>query len=73
MRNKLCIAFLVVLIPLMFPINWFFPPKPENDLRNAVNWAYGGQHHPQFGKSENTPIDKSLEPLTFRGEKLENH
>lgn len=38
-RNKLFVAFLVVLVPLMFPINWFFPPKPENDLRNAVNWV----------------------------------
>jgi trehalose utilization protein len=42
-------------------------------LRNAVNWAFGGQHHPQFTQSQNTPIEKSLEPLTFRGEKLENH
>ena len=42
-------------------------------LRNAVNWAFSGQHHPQFKQSQNTPIEKSLEPLTFRGEKLENH
>ena len=42
-------------------------------LRNAVNWAYGGQHHPQFHKSQGTPIEKALEPLVLRGEKLENH
>lgn len=39
LRNKLFLAFLVILVPLMFPINWFFPPKPEDDLRDAVKWV----------------------------------
>jgi len=39
MRNRLFLAFLVILIPFMFPVNWFFPPKPEDDLRAAVKWV----------------------------------
>lgn len=39
MRNKLFLAFLIILIPLMFPINWFLPPKAEDELRDAVNWV----------------------------------
>lgn len=39
LRNRLFLAFLVILVPLMFPVNWFFPPKPEDDLRDAVNWV----------------------------------
>ena len=39
LRNKLFLAFLVILVPLMFPINWFVHPKPEDDLREAVRWV----------------------------------
>jgi hypothetical protein len=39
LRNKLFLAFLIILVPLMFPVNWFFPPKPEDDLRDAVKWV----------------------------------
>ncbi len=39
MRNRLFLACLIILLPLMFPINWFFPPKPEDDLRVAINWV----------------------------------
>ncbi len=37
-RNWVFLAFLVVLIPLLFPINWFIPPKPGSELRDAVKW-----------------------------------
>ncbi|MCU0706116.1 MAG: hypothetical protein MUF18_19305, partial [Fimbriiglobus sp.] len=40
LRNKLFLAFLIILVPLMFPVNWFFPPKPEDDLRVAVQWVF---------------------------------
>ncbi len=39
MRNKLFLAFLIILVPLMFPVNWFLPPKAEDELRDAVNWV----------------------------------
>lgn len=39
LRNKLFVAFLVILVPLMFPLNWFIHPKPEDDLREAVKWV----------------------------------
>jgi hypothetical protein len=39
LRNRLFLACLIILLPLMFPINWFFPPKPEDDLRVAINWV----------------------------------
>jgi hypothetical protein len=39
LRNRLFLACLIILVPLMFPINWFFPPKPEDELRTAINWV----------------------------------
>lgn len=42
-------------------------------LRNAVNWAYSGQHHTQLAKSANTPVEKALEPIVERGAKLTSH
>ncbi len=39
LRNRLFLACLIILVPLMFPINWFFPPKPEDELRSAINWV----------------------------------
>lgn len=39
LRNRLFLACLIVLVPLMFPVNWFFPPKPEDELRLAINWV----------------------------------
>jgi ABC-type transport system involved in multi-copper enzyme maturation permease subunit len=39
LRNRLFIACLVIMLPLMVPLNWFFPPKPEDDLRDAVQWV----------------------------------
>lgn len=39
LRNRLFLACLIILLPLMFPINWFFPPKPEDELRTAINWV----------------------------------
>jgi len=38
-RNKLVWAFLVFLIPFLFPITWFIPTKPENELRLTVVWT----------------------------------
>ncbi len=38
LRNRLFVAFLVILVPLMFPLNWFIHPKPEDELREAVKW-----------------------------------
>jgi hypothetical protein len=38
-RNKVFLAFLIVLIPLMFPITWFLPFKAEDELRMGVKWV----------------------------------
>lgn len=38
-RNRLVWAFVVFLIPFLFPITWFFPGKPENELRSIVVWT----------------------------------
>jgi ABC-type transport system involved in multi-copper enzyme maturation permease subunit len=38
-RNKVFLAFLLILIPLMFPLNWFLPFKPEDELKQGVTWV----------------------------------
>lgn len=38
-RNRLVWAFVVFLIPFLFPITWFLPGKPENELRSIVVWT----------------------------------
>lgn len=39
LRNRMFIAFLIVLAALMFPLNWFIPPKVGSELRAAVTWV----------------------------------
>lgn len=39
LRNRLFLAFLIVLAALMFPLNWFIPPKVGSELRSAVTWV----------------------------------
>jgi trehalose utilization protein len=42
-------------------------------LRNAVNWAYNPNRHPELLDAPNRTIDKSLETLVARGAKLGRH
>ncbi len=39
-------------------------------LRNAVNWAYNANQHPELLEAPNTPVEESIEPLVERGPKL---
>ena len=42
-------------------------------LRNAVNWAYNPERHPELLTAPNTPVDKAIEHIVERGAKLTNH
>jgi trehalose utilization protein len=42
-------------------------------LRNAVNWAYNPERHPEVLTAPNTTIDKSIEKLVERGARLDKH
>ncbi|MBI4922634.1 MAG: ThuA domain-containing protein [Devosia nanyangense] len=42
-------------------------------LRNAVNWAYNAERHPELLLAPNTPVDKAIETIVERGAKLTNH
>ena len=35
-RSRMMLVFLVFLIPLLFPITWFLPSKPEDGLRITI-------------------------------------
>ena len=38
-RNRLFWVFLLFLIPFLFPIKWFIPSKPEDELRGIIGWS----------------------------------
>jgi len=40
-RNKMLLVFLLFLIPLMIPITWFLPFKPEDELRMTIGVTSG--------------------------------
>lgn len=42
-------------------------------LRNAVNWAYNSESHPELLKAPNTPTAEAIEPIVERGVKLTSH
>ncbi|GHA17745.1 trehalose utilization protein ThuA [Devosia pacifica] len=42
-------------------------------LRNAVNWAYNPESHPELMDAPNRSIDKALEPIEERGPRLHAH
>jgi hypothetical protein len=35
-RSRVFWVFLVILIPFLFPVKWFYPLKPEDELRSTV-------------------------------------
>ncbi|MGL4420518.1 MAG: hypothetical protein ACRCZF_07630, partial [Gemmataceae bacterium] len=35
-KSRVLYVFLVVLLPFLFPVNWFLPVKPEDELRTSV-------------------------------------
>jgi len=39
-RNKVFWAFLVFLIPFLFPVTWFRQVKPEDELRVTINFTW---------------------------------
>jgi trehalose utilization protein len=42
-------------------------------LRNAVNWAYNPESHPELLDAPNTPVDQAIEKIVERGGKLHSH
>ncbi len=38
-RNRVFLAFLIVLVPFLFPITMFLPFKAEDELRMGVKWV----------------------------------
>ncbi|MGL4420753.1 MAG: hypothetical protein ACRCZF_08835, partial [Gemmataceae bacterium] len=35
-KSRVLYVFLFVLLPFLFPVNWFLPVKPEDELRTSV-------------------------------------
>lgn len=38
-RSRMFWVFLLFMLPFMFPIKWFLPIKPEDELRSTIAWT----------------------------------
>jgi ABC-type transport system involved in multi-copper enzyme maturation permease subunit len=39
-RNRVLIGFFALLVPFLFPPQWFLPSKPEDELLNQIEWLH---------------------------------
>ncbi|OWK40515.1 hypothetical protein [Fimbriiglobus ruber] len=37
-RSRALFVYVIFLIPMLFPITWFIQPKPEDELRDIIDW-----------------------------------